>query len=165
MEIFNEILIESEIPKEYWYLYILDYAEDKSEYGLIRGSLKFEKIAYKSRNVLANSNEITKREWKFIRDSYGPRDPGLSEHLVAYMNLGLAELQDIAGRRDYSLTEKGKKYFNGITHFFKATIKDFNVKMNLLDRTLEENVDKSGSELIKTEDIQESKKERFGKEL
>lgn len=150
--------------KEYWVLDIINTASDEGEDKGVKGKLKMEKL---STLVRENIDEQERPEWSLISDFRGPRDPGLSRLLASFDDLDIVELEEM---RDQTLlrriTKKGKRYFKSMDRFHKKVNPDFEEKKERVEKNaIRENIDKSGNELVETEEIQELKDNVLGDEI
>ena len=154
--------------KSYWLLGILEYASENTEEEGVKGSLKMEKL-----NVLVRQKMIEmgheEDNWELIMKPFGPADPGgLSRMLQKYHLLDIAELEKI---RDetliYKITQKGKKIKYGLDLFFsKISSNAPLIKERIEKEVLEENITKSGNQLVKTPEIQKLKQQEIhGKKI
>lgn len=154
--------------KSYWLLGILEYASENTEEGGVKGSLKMEKL-----NVLVRQEMIKMGHegdnWELMMKPFGPTDPGgLSRMLQKYHLLDIAELEKI---RDetliYKITQKGKKIKYGLDLFFsKISSNAPLIKERIEKEVLEENITKSGNQLVKTPEIQKLKQQEIrGKKI
>lgn len=150
--------------KEYWILDILETASDNTEEGGVKGRLKMEKL---SALVREDIDEKGRPEWGMIADFRGPRDPGLSRLLMSFDDLDLVELEQM---RDETLlrriTAKGRSYFASLDRFFNKIDPDFEEEKERIESdVIDENVDKSGNELVELDEIKELKNNTLGDDL
>lgn len=151
-------------PKDYWILDILDIASEETEEGGVKGRLKMDKLAVLVRE---NLDEDVKGEWSIISDFRGPRDPGLTRLLQTYSDLDLTELEKM---RDETIlrkiTKKGEKYFHSLDRFYqKISPRVAESKENIDKEVLEKDIDKTGEELVETDEIQELKDGALGEKM
>lgn len=151
-------------PKEYWALHILETASEETEEGGVKGRLKMQKL---SALVRENMDEEERPEWNMISDFRGPRDPGLTRLLRSFDGLDIVELEEM---RDETLlrriTEKGRGYFESLDRFFDKMNPDFEEEREEVeDEVLAEHIDKSGNELVETEEVQDLKDNTLGDDV
>lgn len=161
-------MIEIIPDKSYWLLGILEYASENTEEEGVKGSLKLEKL-----NVLVRQKMIKmgheEDNWELMMKPFGPADPGgLSRMLQKYHLLDIAELEKI---RDetliYKITQKGKKIKYGLDLFYSKISSNVPlIKEKIEKDVLEENITKSGNQLVKTPEIQKLKQQEIhGKKI
>lgn len=154
--------------KSYWILGILEYASENTEDGGVKGSLKMEKL-----NVLVRQKMIKMGHevdnWELMMKPFGPADPGgLSRMLQKYHLLDIVKLEKI---RDetliYKITQKGKKIKCGLDSFYSRISNNVTlIKEKIEKDVLEENITKSGNQLVKTPEIQKLKQQEIhGKKI
>lgn len=151
-------------PKEYWALDILETASEETEEGGVKGRLKMQKLSVLVRE---NMDEEERPEWDMISDFRGPRDPGLTRLLRSFDDLDMVELEEM---RDETLlrriTEKGRGYFESLDRFFDKMNPDFKgEREEAEDEALAEHIDKSGNELVETEEVQDLKDNTLGEDV
>lgn len=150
--------------KEYWLLDILETASEESEDDGVKGRLKMQKLSVL---VQENIEEDKKPEGKMISDFRGPREKGATRLLKSFHDLDMVELEQM---RDETLrrriTEKGREYFESMDQFFRKMNPGFEEEKEEIDEeVISENIDKSGEELVETEEIQDLKDNALGEEL
>lgn len=150
--------------KEYWVLDILETASEDTEEGGVKGRLKMQKL---SALVRENIDEEDRPEWNMISDFRGPREPGLSRLLMSFDDLDLVELEQM---RDETMlrriTEKGRGYFESLDRYFDKMDPDFEEEKEAIENdVISENVDKSGNELVETDEIQDLKDNTLGDDV
>jgi hypothetical protein len=154
--------------KSYWLLGILEYASENTEEGGVKGSLKMEKL-----NVLVRQKMIKmgheEDNWELMMKHFGPTDPGgLSRMLQKYHLLDIAELEKIRDETIiYKITQKGKKIKYGLDLFFSKISRNTpSIKEKIEREVLEENITRSGNQLVKTPEIQKLKHQEIrGKKI
>lgn len=150
--------------KEYWVLDILETASQENDEGGVKGRLKMQKL-----NALVQENieEEKKPSGKLISDFRGPRDKGVTRLLKSFEDLDIVELKEARdGTLRRRITEKGKVYFESLDRFFSIIGPDFEEeKEKIEEEVIAKNIDKSGEELVETEEIQEMKDNALGDEI
>lgn len=63
------------------------------------------------------------------------------------------------------MKEKGKLWVEGLTKFYNKTIPKFQEILTISDKSLEENRNLSGSQIVKKDKVQKAKKEMWGKKV
>ena len=154
--------------KSYWLLGILEYASENTEEGGVKGSLKMEKLNFLVRQKMIKMGHEG-NNWELVMKPFGPTDPGgLSRMLQKYHLLDIAELEKI---RDetliYKITQKGKKIKYGLDLFFSKISSNAPLIKEIIEKeVLEENITKSGNQLVKTPEIQKLKQQEIhGKKI
>lgn len=130
--------------------------------GEVDGELKFHKCLYQYREF---TNEVDKSEWTFVREERGPTDRGFSSVLQSYEDLELAEENDSGNRRDFRLLSKGERVTKGIRRGLSKLDDSFEERLSALSSVAEANKDRSGSEIVEDDSIQEAKEETYQTEL
>lgn len=133
----------------------------------IEGNLKFEKVCYELKKSLLDSGHSCGSNFEFKRDDFGPRDPGISKANKKYDMMGLIEIQEELEQKPktYLIKEKGKLWVESLTKYFSRTESEFNEVVDVMDKSLDENKDLKGYQIVQKDSIQKTKKEMFGKKI
>lgn len=152
---------ESMIDSNYMQMYSL------YKLGSIKGNLKFEKVCYELKEALLDNGCDCGQNFEFKREEFGPRSPGLSKANMKFEVMGLQEIENLIDDSVtiYTITEKGKMWIGGLTQFYKKTISNFDILQDLMNQSLEENKDLSGSQIVKKDKVQKAKKELWNKKV
>ena len=154
-------MAEDKISQNYlqmYSLYKLDYIE---------GNLKFEKVCYELKESLIEMGHKCGQNFEFKSDYFGPRDSGLSKANIQFEMMDLIEIEKKMDKKPtvYKMKEKGKLWVEGLTKFYNKTIPKFQEILTISDKSLEENRNLSGSQIVKKEKVQKAKKEMWGKKV
>lgn len=154
-------MAEDKISQNYlqmYSLYKLDYIE---------GNLKFEKVCYELKESLIEMGYKCGQNFEFKSDNFGPRDSGLSKANIKFEMMNLIEIEKELDRKPtrYKIKEKGQLWVEGLTKFYDKTIPKFQEILTISDKSLEENRNLSGSQIVKKEKVQKAKKEMWGKKV
>jgi len=135
--------------------------------GSIEGNKKFEKLCFELKDSLEKEGHNCSQNFDFKRDDFGPRDPGISKANLKFEMMGIEEIERELNKKpiNYKLTEKGAMWVEGLTRFYNKTITSFSKIKELMDSSLNENKNLSGSQLVKKESVQTAKEELFGKKV
>ena len=81
--------------------------------------------------------------------------------------MGLLEIEEELNKKPiaYRINNKGKLWMEGLCKFYSKTICNFSSVVSVLDDSVEENRNLSGSKLVKKEKVQKAKKEMWGKKV
>ncbi|WP_148705730.1 hypothetical protein [Methanosarcina siciliae] len=152
---------EEKINKNFLQMYSL------YKMNCIEGSLKFEKVCYELKESLIENGYKCGQNFEFKRDEFGPRDPGLSKANIKFEMMGLMEIEKELGKKSvtYRIKEKGKLWVESLTKFYNKTIPNFSSISKVADDSLEENINLSGSQIVKKERVQKAKEEMWGKKV
>ena len=130
--------------------------------GEIDGELKFHKSLYQYRD---SHPEIDKEKWPFAREERGPTDRGFSSVIQSYEDLELIEEDNSKKRRDFSILPKGERVANGVRRGLSKLDPQFENRLHNISLVAEKNKDRSGSEIVEDESIQEAKEETYQSKL
>jgi len=136
-------------------LLVLDEAD-----GHIEGRAKYHKLLF---NYADEETEET--SLKFVLEERGPYDPGLSQAMQRYMDLGLVEVNDEEEPHEVEQTDKGKRYMSGYERTKIRLDETFQQTKQRIQKTVEKHGNKSASEMVEEENIQEAKENPLRKEL
>lgn len=136
-------------------LLLLDEAD-----GDIEGRAKYHKLLYKYADEEAEETSLS-----FVLEERGPYDPGLSQAMQRYMDLGLVDVDDDEEPHEVEQTEKGKRYMSGYERAKKQLDDRFQKTKEKIARTVRRHGEKSANEMVEEENIQEAKENPFRKEL
>lgn len=136
-------------------LLLLDEAD-----GHIKGRAKYHKLLYNYADEEANESSL-----RFVREERGPYDPGLSQAMRRYMDLGLVELNEEEEPHEIKQTEKGNRYLSGYEQTKLRLDDTFRETKQRIANTINKHGDKSASEMVQEENIQEAKENPFRKDL
>jgi|SRR5271157_1321190 len=152
---------EDKISQNYMQLYCISYI------GQIQGNKKYEKLCFELKESLDKNGYKCAQNFNFKRNDFGPRDPGISRANLKYESMGILEIDKELNNKPttYRLTEKGARWLEGLTLFYSKTILEFPKIKNIIDNSLQENKDLSGSKIAEKESVQKAKKELLGKKL
>lgn len=120
--------------------------------GTIEGELKYNKCLYKYRY-----NTLTREDWAFTREERGPTDPGFTSLLQSMEDLGLVEADESESAHRFNITTVGKSVASGIRRGVSKLDPEFSPKMDTITRIAERDKDRSGSDIVEDEEIQEGK--------
>ncbi len=154
-------MTEEKINQNYLQMYSL------YKLNYIEGNLKFEKICYELKESLIENGHKCGQNFEFKSDYFGPRDPGLSKANLKFEMMDLIEIEKELDKKPtvYKMKEKGKLWVEGLTKFYDKTIPKFQEILTISDKSLEENRNLSGSQIVKKEKVQKAKKEMWGKKV
>lgn len=130
--------------------------------GEIDGELKFHKSVYQYRE---NADWIEEDDLRFVREEHGPTDRGFSSVIQSYEDLELVEQEKSGDRRDFFIKEKGKRVANGLRRGLSKLDRRFTDRMGAISDVKEKNKERSGSEIVEDEDIQEAKENSYQSKL
>jgi uncharacterized protein YwgA len=128
--------------------------------GHIEGRAKYHKLLFNYYDEEAPDSELT-----FVREERGPFDPGLSQAMQSYINLGLVEVDDDSEPHEISETEKGRRYLSGYEQAKLRLDDGFRQTKERLLKTVDKHGDKSANEMVSEENVQDAKENPFRKEL
>lgn len=120
--------------------------------GMIEGELKYNKCLYKYRY-----NAVSKEDWAFKREERGPTDPGFTSLMQSREDLGLVETDDSEVAHRFNITRLGQGVASGIRRGVSKLDPEFSPKSDLLQQIADRDKDRSGSEIVEDEEIQEAK--------
>lgn len=124
--------------------------------GEIEGELKFHKSLYQYRETT-----VAESDWAFNREERGPTDPGFSRVLQSLEDLRLTENEDEEVPHRYRLTVKGHRVATNLKRGLDKLDDRFESRLNSMRGISEENKDRSGSEIVEDEEIQEAKESTY----
>jgi len=132
---------------------------DKAE-GRIEGRAKYHKLLFNYADEEAKETSLT-----FVREERGPYEPGLSQAMQRYMDLGLVEVNDEEEPHEVEQTEKGQRYMSGYERTKMRLDETFRKTKQRIQNTVRKHGDKSASEMVREENIQDTKENPRGREL
>lgn len=141
--------MKDEEGKHHPHLLMLDEFE-----GVIDGELKYQKVLYKYR-----VNALEEEDWGFTRERWGPTDPGFTEIMQSLEDLDLAELDENDQIHIFRLTNGGKEVADGIKRGLSKLDPGFSPRIQTILGIAESDKDRSGSEIVEDEVVQEAKEE------
>jgi uncharacterized protein YwgA len=136
-------------------LILLDEAE-----GRIEGRAKYHKLLFNYADEEADETALT-----FVREERGPYDPGLSQAIQRYMDLGLVDVEDDEEPHEVEQTEKGRRYMSGYERTKMRLDDSFRQTKERIRNTIKRHGDKSASEMVDEENVQDAKENPMRKEL
>lgn len=136
-------------------LLLLDEAD-----GRVKGRAKYHKLLFNYADEKAEETSLT-----FVREERGPYDPGLSQAMQRYMDLGLVEVDDDEEPHEIEQTEKGKRYMSGYERAKMRLDETFQQTKQQIQSTVRKHGDKSANEMVREENVQKAKENPFRKEL
>ncbi|AKB33455.1 hypothetical protein MSSIH_2765 [Methanosarcina siciliae HI350] len=91
----------------------------------------------------------------------------MSKANIKFEMMGLMEIEKELGKKSvtYRIKEKGKLWVESLTKFYNKTIPNFSSISKVADDSLEENINLSGSQIVKKERVQKAKEEMWGKKV
>lgn len=128
--------------------------------GRIEGRAKYHKLLYNYADEEAEDTSL-----RFVREERGPYDPGLSQAMQRYMDLGLVEVDDDEEPHEVEQTEKGKRYMSGYEQAKQRLDESFQQTKDQIVNTIRKHGDKSASEMVQEDNVQEAKENPMRKEL
>lgn len=126
--------------------------------GEIQGELKYHKSIFQYRET---TDDVDPEDLPFKREEHGPTDRGFSSVLQSYEDLELLEEDKSNNRRDFVLFEKGERVAKGIQRGLSKLDSSFDNRLSGIQNVAEENKDRSGSEIVEDEEIQDAKEESY----
>lgn len=147
--------MKDEEAKNHPHLLMLDAMD-----GEIEGELKYNKVLYKYRY-----NALKKEDWAFKREERGPTDPGFTSLLQSMEDLELVESDDSGDSHRFNITSIGNAVSAGIRRGVSKLDPEFSPKVDTISRIAEKDKDRSGSEIVEDEEIQEGKEETYQSEI
>jgi uncharacterized protein YwgA len=136
-------------------LILLDEAE-----GRIEGRAKYHKLLFNYADEEADETALT-----FVREERGPYDPGLSQAIQRYMDLGLVDVEDDEEPHEVEQTQKGRRYMSGYERTKMRLDGSFRQTKERIRNTIKRHGDKSASEMVDEENVQDAKENPMRKEL
>jgi len=127
--------------------------------GEIEGRAKYHKLIYKLRN-----EDIDPEIEQILKDR-GPFDPGLSETIQRYIDLGLLDVDEENEPHEIRETGKGERYISGYERLKWKIDNRFRETKSAVSEVIREHGDRSASEIVRDEDIQEEKEKPRGEDL
>ena len=128
--------------------------------GEIEGRAKYHKLLYNYADEEADETSL-----RFIREERGPFDPGLSQAMQRYMDLGLVEVYEEEEPHEVTQMEKGERYMSGYEQAKMRLDETFRKTKERIANTVRKHGDKSANEMVQEENIQEAKENPVQKEL
>lgn len=128
--------------------------------GEIEGRAKYHKLLYNYVDEEAENSELS-----FVREERGPYDPGLSQAMQRYIDLGHVEVDEEDEPHEIRQTEKGERYMSGYERTKMRLDETFRQTKERIAETVKKHGDKSANEMVQEENIQEAKDNPFRKDL
>jgi len=128
--------------------------------GRIEGRTKYHKLLFNYADEEAEESSLT-----FIREERGPYDPGLSQAMQHYVDIGLLDVDDGEEPHEIEQTDKGERYLSGYQQAKLRLDKNFRKTLQQIEKTVKKHGDKSAYEMVQEENVQEAKENPMGKEL
>jgi uncharacterized protein YwgA len=128
--------------------------------GDINGRAKYHKLLFNYADEESEGTSLT-----FVREERGPYDPGLSQAMQRYVDLGLVEVDDEEEPHEVKQTEKGERYMSGYEKAKMRLDDKFRETKRRIQNTVQKHGDKSASEMVSEENVQEAKENPRGKKL
>lgn len=122
--------------------------------GEIDGELKYQKVLYKYR-----VNALEEEDWGFTRERWGPTDPGFTEIMQSLEDLNLAELEEDDRMHIFQVTDAGEEVADGLKRGLSKLDPGFSPRIQTILGIAESDKDRSGSEIVEDEIIQNAKDE------
>ncbi|OVE85667.1 hypothetical protein [Natronolimnobius baerhuensis] len=122
--------------------------------GEIDGELKYQKVLYKYR-----VNALEDDDWSFTRERWGPTDPGFTEIMQSLDDLDLAELEEDDRMHIFRLTDTGEEVADGLKRGLSKLDPGFSPRIQTILGIAESDKDRSGSEIVEDEIVQNAKEE------
>lgn len=136
-------------------LVLLDEAD-----GHIEGRAKYHKLLFNYADEEADEATLT-----FVREERGPYDPGLSQAMQRYIDLGLVDVEEDEEPHEVEQTEKGQRYMSGYERAKMRLDESFRQTKEQIRNTVQKHGDKSASEMVDEENVQDAKENPMRKEL
>jgi uncharacterized protein YwgA len=128
--------------------------------GRIEGRAKYHKLLYNYADEEAEETSL-----KFVREERGPYDPGLSQAMQRYVDLGLVDVDEDEEPHEVEQTEKGQRYMSGYERTKRRLDETFQLTKKRIRKTVEKHGEKSASEMVGEENVQDAKENPMRKEL
>jgi len=128
--------------------------------GRIEGRTKYHKLLFNYADEEAEETSL-----RMITEERGPYDPGLSQAMQRYMDLGLLEVDDDDEPHEIEQTEKGQRYMSGYEQAKMRLDESFQQTKDRIANTVRKHGDKSAYEMVQRENVQEAKDNPHNKEL
>lgn len=128
--------------------------------GNIEGRAKYHKLLFNYADEEAEETSLT-----FVREQRGPYDPGLSQAMQRYIDLGLVEVDDDSEPHEVKQTEKGQRYMSGYERAKLLLDESFRQTKDGIQNTVRKHGDKSASEMAQEENVQDAKERPMREEL
>lgn len=128
--------------------------------GRIEGRAKYHKLLFNYAD-----EEIEDSSLRFVREERGPYDPGLSQAMQRYLDLGLVKVDDEEEPHEVEQTEKGKRYMSGYEQAKLQLDENFRQTKQRITNTIRKHGDKSANEMVQEANVQEAKENPMRKEL
>jgi uncharacterized protein YwgA len=128
--------------------------------GRIEGRAKYHKLLYNYADEEAKESSL-----KFVREERGPYDPGLSQAMQRYVDLGLVEVDEDEEPHEMEQTEKGQRYMSGYERTKRRLDETFQLTKNRIRKTVEKHGKKSANEMVGEKNVQAAKENPMQKEL
>lgn len=136
-------------------LLLLDEAD-----GQIKGRAKYHKLLFNYADEDAEETSLN-----FVVEERGPYDPGLSQAMQRYADLGLVEVDEEEEPHEVEQTEKGRRYMSGYERAKLRLDETYHKTKQRIKSTIKKHGDKTANEMIDEENVQEAKEHPVGKEL
>lgn len=128
--------------------------------GEIEGRAKYHKLLFNYYD-----EEVGESELGFVTEERGPFDPGLSKAVKHYIDLNLLEVDEDEEPHDFSQTEKCERYMSGYEQAKRMLDVRFQETKEKVRNTIEKHGDKSASEMVARDNVQEAKDNPLRKKL
>lgn len=128
--------------------------------GNIEGRARYHKLLFNYADEEAGETSLT-----FVREQRGPYDPGLSQAMQRYIDLGLVEVDDESEPHEVKQTEKGQRYMSGYERAKLRLDESFRQTKERIRNTMRKHGDKSASEMAGEENVQDAKEKPMREEL
>ncbi|WP_433624053.1 hypothetical protein [Halomicrococcus sp. NG-SE-24] len=128
--------------------------------GRIEGRAKYHKLLF---NYVDEETEESSLD--FVVEERGPYDPGLSQTMQQYEDLGLIEVDDDEEPHEIEETEKGQRYMSGYERAKERLDTAFQQTKERISSTVKRHGDKSANEMVERENVQKAKDNPMRKEL
>ena len=153
-----DIPMPLEEARHHPHLLLLDEFESE-----IDGRLKYHKSLYQYRNAQG----MDQTDWPFRSEERGPMDEGFTTLMDEYEKLGLVEVDEEKGKiYIYRTTEAGSRVIRGLRRGLrKIRGEEAEDREETAELIAELNIDRSGSEIVEDEDIQEAKENSYQSEV
>lgn len=127
--------------------------------GRIEGRAKYHKLLFKYQQ------DKEEAPLTFVREERGPYDPGLSEAMQRYSDLGLVKVDDSDEPHEVIETEKGQRYMSGYERTKTRLDDAFARTREKVEEVVRHHGDRSANDIVEDEDVQEAKDNPFWKKL
>lgn len=128
--------------------------------GYIEGRAKYHKLLFNYADEEADETDLT-----FVREERGPYDPGLSQAMKRYVDLGLVDVEEEEEPHEVVQTEKGQRYMSGYERAKMRLDESFRQTKERIRNTVQKHGDKSANEMVGEENVQDAKEKPMRKKL